>query len=345
MRRGLPLVVCVVVAATLAAVALAQQIGHAPRAQAAAVSTSGSFGISNSRDGQPIFAAGGIAPGGSARGTVAIEDTGTGPVALTLNRGELVDTPGLGGGVLSERLQLTVVDVTAPLVPEAVYSGPLASMPAQAAGELEPGEARNFEFTATLPAGGAPSFQNAVQGAATTVAYSWVADEAGAGGGEVKDGGEPTDDGPKGGGEGQNAGGQSQSSGGEQSGDGAPADNAILDLKVPKIRRGLRGNRLVVWTNCDMTCRLYVRGRLRATTTDTDGTRHRRGARIRFTKKGAYAPGPQRVRIPIPRHLRRWLRESPGHERLRAKLHFVAVGIDGERDAVRKTVRLRAPRR
>jgi hypothetical protein len=336
MRRGLPIVLCVVIAATAAAVALAQQVGNAPRPQAAAISASGSFGISSSHDGQPIFAAGGIAPGGSARGTVAIEDTGAGPVALTLSRGELIDTPGLGAGVLSERLQLTVVDVTAPAAPKIVYSGPLATMPAQPAGKLEPGAVRTFEFTATLPADGTQTFQNAVQGASATVAYSWIAGEASGEEGGAKE--------ESSGGGGSVGGGGS--SGGDQNGSGGKAaEDAVLRLTVPRIRRALRRDRLIVWTNCDESCRLYVRGRMRATSTEGPDRGHHRGARIRFSTKSVATPGPRQLRIPVPPRLRRWMREDPGRERLRAKLRFVAVGLDGQRDAVRETVRLRAGRR
>jgi hypothetical protein len=322
MRRRLPFLVCLAVLGIAAAVALAQ-VDSAPRAQAATIAASGSFKVSNSKDGQPIFAASGIAPGGSADGTVTIEDTGSGPVVLHLHRGQLVDTPGLEGGLLSERLELSVVDVTAPSDPRTVYAGPLASMPDTAAGELAAGEARTYEFTATLPDEGA---QNAVQGAATTVAYAWLAEEAEGGGHEG--GGTtpivpPAPSPPPGGGVA-----------------GQRGETPIFDLVVPKVRRALRGGRLVVWTNCDMTCRLYVRGRIRATVAG-----HHRGARVRFARKRFVAAGPQKLRIPIPRHLRRWLRETEGHKRVRARLRFLAVGVSGERDVVRKTVRLRVRRR
>ena len=70
----------------------------------------------------------------------------------------------------------------------------------------------------------------------------------------------------------------------------------------------------------------------------------RRVARVRWTSKAVYAPGPQRVRLRIPRPMRAWMRATPGPERLRARLRFTAVGLDGETDVVRKVVRLRRPR-
>ena len=319
-RRTLPIAITLALVA-MAAVALGQ-IGGAPRARAAAIAGSGSFEVSNSHDGAPIFSATGIAPGGSADGTVTIEDTGSAAIALELRRGELVDTPGLGGGVLSGRLQLSVVDVTDPGAPRTVYSGPLDSMPDTPAGELAGGEARTFQFTATLPEGGPASFQNAVQGAATTVAYSWVAQEAvagGSGGGGAS--GSDANPPPAGGGV------------------AATREDQVLDLIVPKVKRAIRGGRLVVWITCDIACRLTVGGRIRATVAG-----NHRGARIRFTRKAFVAPGPHRLRIPIPRGLRHWLATTPGRARVRARLRFLAVGVSGERDTVRKTVRLRIRR-
>ena len=257
---------------------------------------------------------------------MTIEDPGTEPVALTLHRGELVDEPGLGGGLLSSRLQLTVLDVTAPGAPRTVYAGPLDSMPDQAAGRLEGGEARTFEFIATLPDSGSTAVDNQVQDASTTVAYSWIAAET-RGGGEKQGGGEepaPNEE--------ERAGGSGTSPGG-----GVSPAVAKLDLTVPKVKSSLRRGRLVVWTHCDETCRVTVRGRISA----SNGLGRRRVAKIRFTAKSFHAAGGQRLRLRIPRGLRHWLKVTPGHQRVRAKLRVIAVGTDGQRDVVKKTVKLR----
>ncbi|HJZ37335.1 MAG TPA: hypothetical protein VJ204_13780 [Solirubrobacterales bacterium] len=329
MRRRLPLLVFFALAA-MAAVALAQ-VTDQPQARAAAIAASGPFEISNSHEGQAIFAASGIAPGEATTGTVAIEDTGSEPVALTLRRGELLDEPGVGGGLLSSRLRLTVVDVTRPTAPRTVYAGPLDSMPERPAGTLAGGEARTYEFTATLPEGGEPTFQNAVQGASTTVAYSWVASEAA----EEESGGDettPVEEHP--------ALPNSSGDGGQGNG-GVHGEGAPLKLTVPKIKGSVRRGRITAWTNCTMPCRLQVRGRLRAMSATT-GTR--RVAKVRWTSKGTYAAGAHRVRLRIPRSMRAWMRATPGPERLRARLRFTAVGLDGQRDVVRKVVRLRRHR-
>lgn len=339
MRGRLPLLVFFALAA-MAAVALAQ-VAKGPQARAAAIGASGSFEISDSQEGQSIFAASGIVPGEATTGIVAIEDTGSEPVALTLRRGELVDEPGLGGGLLSSRLRLTVVDVTRPTAPRTVYAGPLDSMPERPAGNLTGGEARTYEFTATLPEGGEPSFQNAVQGASTTVAYSWVASEV-----SEREEEERGEEEPGGGGapleEEHRSSGSSDSASGESEGNGGVrGEVALLNLTVPRIKGSVRRGRLTAWTNCTMPCRLQVRGRLRATSATT-GTR--RVARVRWASTAVYAPGPHRVRLRIPRSMRAWMRDIPGRESLRARLRFTAVGLDGETDVVRKVVRLRRHR-
>jgi hypothetical protein len=347
MRRRLPILVFFALAA-MAAVALAQ-VTRQPPARAATVAASGAFELSDSKEGGPIFAATGIAPGEATTGTVAIEDTGSEPLALTLHRGELIDEPGLGGGLLSSRLRLTVVDLSGPSAPRTLYTGPLDSMPAQPAGTLQGGETRTYEFTATLSDGGEPSFQNAVQGASTTVAYTWVATEPGEGepeepgGGEEPEGGEE-EGGGSGGGGGEtprqdDRGGGDTSGGGQAAGNGGVrGEGALLSLIVPRVKGSIKRGRITAWTNCSMSCTLSIRGRLRARST-TAGTR--RVARVRFEGKTVYAPGPHRIRLRIPRAMRAWMRETPGPERLRARLRFTAVGLDGERDVVRKTIRLK----
>jgi hypothetical protein len=344
MRRLLPILVMIALVAG-AAVALAQ-IESSPPAHAATIAASGAFEISDSKEGEPIFAATGIAPGDSTSGTVTIEDPGSEPVKLSLRRGELVDEPGLGSGLLSSRLHLTVVDVTDPGAPRTVYSGPLDSMPDQAAGRLEPGATRTFEFTATLPDSGDPAVDNEIQGASTTVAYSWVAEEAGEGEPGEEEGGEEPGEGEEGpaeetpgsgGGGGESPGGPDYNPGGTGPGGGVSPASAKLDLTVPKVKSRLRRGRLVVWTHCDETCRVTVRGRISA----SNGLGRRRVAKIRFTAKNFYAAGGKRLRIRIPRGMRHWLKVTPGHKRVRIKIRVTAVGTDGQRDIVKKTIRLR----
>jgi hypothetical protein len=121
--------------------------------------------------------------------------------------------------------------------------------------------------------------------------------------------------------------------------DGGPAGQAELDLTVTRIRRALSSGHLVAWARCDQTCRLTVRGRIRASVRG----RHR-GAAVHFAVRRFAPPGTQRLRIAVPRGLRRWIRRGSPPRRLRARLHFVALGADGQRDLVRTNVRLRTGR-
>jgi len=139
----------------------------------------------------------------------------------------------------------------------------------------------------------------------------------------------------------EGGGGQSGSAAGgvEDASGGVGGETAPLHLTVSKVRGALRRGHLVVRAHCDASCRLTVRGRLRATAAG-----HHRGATIRFARKRIAPAGAQRIRIPIPRRLTRWLRQAPPPKRLRAKLHFLAIDTQGRSAAVHTTLRLRVPR-
>ena len=367
MWRAVLTLVALLFAAALAAVALAQA-GSTPGARAAVISASGDFaGIADSREGQAIFAASGIGPGGAARGTVEIADTGSVSIELTLSSHDVLDVPGPGGGRLSAALTLTVTDITEPAAPVGVYTGPLDSMPARPAGKVEPGATRTYEFVAALPAGAAAVDQNAVQGASVSVAYRWTATEA------------------------------------QEEAEPAPSRTTVTNAArvrftslpsrgrplatlpnrhrcrvvepraaafdraygsdVPRRagrvgryrvtvkardeevaagvdRKRVRARQLGVWAGCDAACGIVVKGRLRASA----GSR-RRGAKIRFGKTGRYRAGTQKLRIPVPAKLRKWLAAAPGRRSLRAKLTFTGTVSGGASAAVRRTLKLRPPPR
>jgi hypothetical protein len=83
------------------------------------------------------------------------------------------DTLGVGGGRLSDALQLTIFDVTNPAAPSALYAGPLTAFTAVAAGTVARGGARQFRLAARLvpPAGDANRFQSAT----TSLGLEWGA--------------------------------------------------------------------------------------------------------------------------------------------------------------------------
>jgi hypothetical protein len=168
------------VALALVAVALGSSGGgDETGARLAATSVDGSFSHSNSRDGQPVFMVAGLGPGGSVSGDVTLRNTGTLAGRFTLSAVDVADFPGPNGGTLSQRLRLTVADVTASAQPLTLYDGALAAMAPRDVGVFAPGQARSFQFIASLPDGGSPAGptqgDNAFQGAQASVGYVWDA--------------------------------------------------------------------------------------------------------------------------------------------------------------------------
>ena len=148
---------------------------------AVALRVDGPVALSNTRENAAVFTASALRPGRSARGRVAIRNTGTRPARLALTKTDLQDVLGRNGGRLSGRLRLTVRDLGSA---RTVYAGPFASMPRSDAGSLGPGQSRTFELTAHLPDGGGPPSptdgDNAFQGSTVNVRYVWTATESAA---------------------------------------------------------------------------------------------------------------------------------------------------------------------
>ncbi len=181
------MILAALVAVTGCAVAASSRVHAEP---AAVISqASGTFQITNSRNGQAIFQAQGLSPGRSVSGTVQLSNTGTIAGDLGLEQLDVVDQPGINGGLLSTAVQLDVQDITGGnLIP--VFAGKLASLQTRTLGSIAPGAAHTYRFTASLPDGGTPPSptggDNAYAGSALSVRYSWKAtapDPGGDGGG------------------------------------------------------------------------------------------------------------------------------------------------------------------
>ena len=174
MRRRTPRsAVVVALVGAVVALQLGQTRSEPPVADAVVVVVAdGDLDLRSSREGMPILSASGLGPGDAAEGQVTVTNAGTGRGDLSLNRHALSDSPGAGGGALSDRLRLVVSDVTVPASPTTVYSGALGSMPEKALGTLGPGQARMYHFEASFPEGG--SADNAYAGAAASVGYKWT---------------------------------------------------------------------------------------------------------------------------------------------------------------------------
>jgi spore coat-associated protein N len=154
----------------------------------------GGLNVTNSRDGQAIFQAQGLAPGRSVTGTVQLTNAGTLAGDLGFQQLDVQDQPGVNGGRLSDAVHLDVTDITGGnLIP--IFAGQLGAFQSHGLGNIAPGEARTYRFTASLPDGGVPPSptggDNAYAGSALTVRYLWTATapDPGEGGGGTGGGG------------------------------------------------------------------------------------------------------------------------------------------------------------
>ena len=144
-------------AAALAVVAFAATTGPSGPELSLTAGGGGPLSIQNSEDGS-LLTVGGMAPGDTEAGAVTITNTGSRPGDLTVSSVDLEDLPGMGGGQLSERLQLSVTERGAPgAADEVVFSGPLGAMDRIELGRLAPDDARTFRFSVSFPNGGTPS--------------------------------------------------------------------------------------------------------------------------------------------------------------------------------------------
>jgi hypothetical protein len=160
----------------LAAIAIGLAVvsarGAPPTAQLELLSSHGSLSLSNSREGSAILSLAPMRPGDTVSGTVTIGNTGTVAGDLVLSSSNLVDVPGANGGALSARLDLLVRDVTDPLNPATVYSGPIPGLSPMSLGSLAPAATRDYEFRIDFPSGAG---DNAYQGSSLSVQFDWTA--------------------------------------------------------------------------------------------------------------------------------------------------------------------------
>lgn len=246
--------------------AIAAAAGSHPDSSRSPIRTEvgGAFSFASSREGLPVFTASGIAPGDSTSGTVEVANEGSEPLALTLSQRDLVDVPGSGGGVLSQRLQLKVEETGSS---RPTYEGPIATMQPRPLGLLAPGAERTYEFTATLPDGGAATAaaENAVQGASTSVTYSWTAGAAPASAPPSPAPARP-----------------------DAGGSPSAAAPSRIGVRLIDYRDTLRNGRIVAWVRCSQPCRVRSYARFLAPRLPDDlpatahhAQRRRFGARTR----------------------------------------------------------------
>ena len=205
-----------------------------PRAEA----MDGAFSDS-SQTGQAVFRAAGLDPGETIDGTVLVTNEGTSQGMFWLSRTGFSDRQGPAGGTLSERLQVSVLDVTAPDSPMLVYTGSVMDMGARPLGFIAPDKARVYSMAATLlpdTVQGASTAGRPYEGSSTTISLEWGAiaidPPAASAPGELE---------------------------APESDQRAPR----LRLDIPRRQRLLETGGLMVNVRCDEACRLDATGRLR----------------------------------------------------------------------------------
>jgi hypothetical protein len=131
----------------------------------------------NSRANSAVLDATNLAPGDSRSSTVTITNRDGEPASFRLAKYGLKESPGRGGGMLSDRLELRVEDVTDQAAPTSVFSGALAAMPRQALGTYKPDESRTYRFTITFAdrraALHADLPDNAYMGGSLSLGFHW----------------------------------------------------------------------------------------------------------------------------------------------------------------------------
>ncbi len=302
-------------AVAAAAIAAPPPGGGNPAVTVAALD--GSFSQTNSRDGMPVLTASEISPGDRVAGSVTIANSGTLGGTFSLSARDIVDTPGPGGGILSERLALAVRDVAGSAL---TYDGPLTGVDAIPLGYFAPGDTHTYEVATSLPHGAG---DNAYAGAATSVRLVWDAVEAEPPGGTTPTVGDDT---------------PSLRRQAPPAGVRTPSGRERplrLQLRVPRIQR-MRHGKLRVTTRCNRPCRVVVHSSVRV------GSRRIaiRAWRTRRLRAGAIRP-----HIRLPRSLRPAARRALAERRpVVFRLTVGARDRAGRRIAVRRLLVLHAGR-
>jgi len=193
--------------------------------------------LESEREGQAALRAAGLEPGDTASGSVLVTNDGGAGGMFWLSGAGVSDRQGPAGGTLSERLQVTVLDVSAPDAPMIVYTGGPTELTARPLGFIGPGRSRIYSVAATLlPDRGRRTAPSPYEGSSTTLSLAWRAIAGKPPAGDVE---------------------------------GRPAvardtRSPRLRLSIPPTQRLLETGALVVKARCDESCRLRATGRMLA---------------------------------------------------------------------------------
>jgi spore coat-associated protein N len=175
MRAAATLIISLVMALGAIGLAVAAPGGGQRLASAEIQGASGAVMISNSRAGQAVFEAQEMRPGQGVSGTLQIGNAGDVAGNFAVRPSGVQDTPGPNGGLLSQRIELVLFDVTDVNNAVPVFAGTPAQFAQVSLGRFAPGEQRSYLFAATLPD---TNDDNDYQGAGLSLGFEWRAGPA-----------------------------------------------------------------------------------------------------------------------------------------------------------------------
>jgi hypothetical protein len=173
MRRADLLAVAAAAALVLALLAGGALARERPAQIERVAAATGALSLSNTREGAAIFTAAGMVPGQAVTGTLTLGNTGDQAGRLMLSRTRMSETPGPGGGRLSDVLTLRIDDVSDG-APREVLTGELGGLSTILLHDLAGGAQRTYRFTIAFPDGGPHGADNAYAGASLRVDYAWL---------------------------------------------------------------------------------------------------------------------------------------------------------------------------
>jgi hypothetical protein len=305
--NGRPFANLIALAACAAALGGCATTGSGPAGPRAEIAQAqGDLAVANSRSGQAIFRAEGLAPGEERSGQVRLTNSGALAGELALIQADVRDRPGQGGGLLSDKVLLAVRDVTDPGDPITVFAGPLGVLDDRGLGAIAPGENRDYRFTVRLPDGGPPpgptTGDNAYEGSALTVRYVWRTTAA---------------DGPL-----------------------TPSGAPRLSVRV-RAKKLLNRGVLLVAVRCDRTCRASAQAQLPKLRRKGRKLRTRRRATTLATPNRA-----KTIRLKVSRKTRRRLNAAlTKRRRIKLRVTVVATATSGGAQAkATRRVTVKRPR-
>ena len=274
-----------------------------------------------------IITASGLLPGESVGGNIALANVGETRGRLTMLRTGLVDTPGPFGGRLSDALMLRVEEVGG-----GSWTGPLAGPDMLDLGVIEPGEARSYRLTLTLPDTGPDGRDNAVQGSSVTIDWAWATESVGAPA--------PTPTATP------------ETPGPAPTAEPQPPPSVRvaprLTLRIPH-QRVLATRGISMYGSCDRPCRISFRARIQTSSPSRGPARTLLRRRV-FRSLGAErrlpsAGGERRIRLRLtPRAVRTLKRTLHRHGRVGVVIEARVRGAGGTRTVTRRIVLKRALR-